>query len=69
MLVKSGELKMSPAPWGEARGWPPGRGWPAFAELPEGSPFRYVMLTMDRVNFPGMPDPNWTYGALQLYVA
>jgi hypothetical protein len=22
---------------------------------------------MDRVNFPGMPKPNWTYGALYLY--
>jgi hypothetical protein len=22
---------------------------------------------MDRANFPGMPKPNWTYGALYLY--
>ena len=69
MLARSGELEMSPAPWGAASGWPHGRGWPAFAELPEGFPFRCVMLTMDRVNFPGIPDPNWTYGALHLYAA
>ena len=27
------------------------------------------MLTMDRRNFPGMPDPNWTYGGIRFYVA
>ena len=26
----------------------------------------YLMVTMDRVNFPGMPAPNWTYGELHL---
>lgn len=46
-----------------------GRVWPCVAELPDGYPFRYVMLTMDRANFPGMPKPNWTYGALCFYGA
>ena len=68
MLEKCGELNMSPAPWGVAEGWPHGRGWPALVESPGGSPFHLMLLTMDRVNFPGMPDPNWTYGALHLYV-
>ncbi len=38
-------------------------------ELPDGYLFRYIMLTMNRANFPGMPNPNWTYGALYLYGA
>ena len=41
----------------------------AFAETPSGSPYRYVLLTMDRQNFPGMPSPNWTYGAIYFYGA
>lgn len=41
---------------------------PTFAELPDGYPHKYILLTMDRVNFPGMPTPNWTYGGLQIYV-
>ena len=67
MLEKIGALMMTPTPWGAAEGWPHGRGWPTFAELPEGAPSRHILLTMDRVNFPGMPDPNWTYGALHVY--
>ncbi|MBQ7189075.1 MAG: hypothetical protein IJR99_06625 [Kiritimatiellae bacterium] len=67
-LEKLGTLTLHPTPWGEAKGWPHGRGWPAFVELPEGTPHRYLLLTMDRINFPGMPKPNWTYGALSLYV-
>ena len=39
----------------------------AFAELPDGYPFRYLMIAMDRKNFPGMPDPNWTYGSIYFY--
>jgi len=35
--------------------------------LPEGYPAPYIMLTMDRSNFPGMPTPSWTYGSLYLY--
>ena len=67
-LKKLGKLQMSPTPWGSASGRPHGRGWPAFAELPDGYPHKYILLTMDRVNFPGMPKPNWTYGGLQIYV-
>ena len=48
---------------------PHGRGWPTFAEMPEGCPYRYIMLTMDRINYPGIPDPNWTYGAIFIYGA
>ena len=55
--------------WGEAKGWPHGRGWPTLAEMPEGCPYRYLMLTMDRINYPGIPDPNWTYGAIFIYGA
>ncbi len=36
-----------------------GRIFTAFAEMPESFPYRYIMLTMDRQNFPGMPKPNW----------
>lgn len=68
-LEKLGKFKISPPPWGRAKGWPHGRGWPAFAALPEGMPYRRLLFTMDRVNFPGMPKPNWTYGRLFLYGA
>ena len=46
-----------------------GRIFTAFAEMPESFPYRYIMLTMDRQNFPGMPKPNWTYGGIYLYGA
>ena len=46
-----------------------GRIFTAWAQTPPGCPWRYMMLTMDRQNFPGMPDPNWTYGAMYFYVA
>ena len=46
-----------------------GRVFMAFAELSGGYSFRYVMLTMDRKNFPGMPNPNWTYGGMRFYGA
>ncbi|MBQ5796319.1 MAG: hypothetical protein IIW14_10045, partial [Kiritimatiellae bacterium] len=69
MLEMAGSLKMSPTPWAEGvKGWPHGRGWPTFIELPDGYGCKYLMLTMDRENFPGMPKPNWTYGKLHLYV-
>ena len=45
------------------------RVWSCVAKLPDGFPFRYLMLSMDRANFPGMPKPNWTYGGLVLYGA
>ena len=54
-------VELPPAPNGEML--------TAFAEMPEGYPYRYILLTMDRQNFPGMPKPNWTYGAMYLYGA
>jgi len=62
-----GELQLDRLPFGPES--PNGRVFMAFAELPVGSPFRYIMLTMDRRNFPGMPDPNWTYGGMYFYGA
>ena len=46
-----------------------GRVFTAWAETPEGCPWRHVMVTMDRQNFPGMPTPNWTYGGIRFYGA
>ncbi|MBO4287078.1 MAG: hypothetical protein J5985_02800 [Kiritimatiellae bacterium] len=46
-----------------------GRIFTAFAEMPEGYPYRYVMVTMDRQNIPEMPKPNWTYGGMYFYGA
>ena len=48
---------------------PNGRTFTAWAAAPDGCPWRYVMLAMDRRNFPGMPTPNWTYGGIYFYVA
>ena len=62
-----GELKLDHPPFGMES--PNGRVFMAFAELPTGYPFRYLMMTMDRKNFPGMPEPNWTYGAMYFYGA
>jgi hypothetical protein len=66
-LKYMGELKLDFEPYN--RECPNGRIFMAFAEMPEGAPYRYVMLTMDRQNFPGMPRPNWTYGAMYFYGA
>ena len=66
-LKMRGRLKFDFPPW--SAGCPNGRVWPCVAELPDGFPFRYLMLSMDRANFPGMPKPNWTYGGLVLYGA
>ena len=67
-LLMRGKLHFDFPPWNDdtCRN---GRVWPCLAELPVGYPFRYILLTMDRANFPGMPKPNWTYGALCLYGA
>jgi hypothetical protein len=46
-----------------------GRIFTAWAEMPSGYPFKYIMITMDRQNFPGMPNPNWTYGGMYFYGA
>ncbi len=66
-LEMLGKLKFDFPPWSAS--CPNGRVWPCVAELPDGFPFRYLMLTMDRANFPDMPNPNWTYGSLILYGA
>ncbi len=63
-LQPAGELKVDLPPWNDQNGT---RIWPNVIPLPEGYPAPYIALMMDRVNFPGMPKPNWTYGALYLY--
>ncbi len=63
-LEPAGELNLELPPWDEAHGT---RIWPNVIPLPEGYPAPYIALMMDRVNFPGMPKANWTYGALYLY--
>jgi hypothetical protein len=63
-LKEAGTLKMDLPPWDETSG---SRVWPNVVQLPEGYPFRYVALMMDRFNYPGLQSPNWTYGALYLY--
>ena len=63
-LKEAGTLKMDLPPWDEKSGT---RVWPNVVQLPEGYPFKYVALMMDRFNFPGMQGPNWTYGALYLF--
>jgi hypothetical protein len=63
-LEEAGTLKMDLPPWDKTSG---ARVWPNIVQLPEGYPFRYVALMMDRFNFPGMKGPHWSYGALYLY--
>jgi len=63
-LEPAGELKVDLPPWNDQNGT---RIWPNVIPLPDGYPAPYIALMMDRVNFPGMPKPNWTYGALYLY--
>jgi hypothetical protein len=53
-------------PWDDQSGT---RIWPNVVSLPEGYPARYIALMMDRLNYPGMPKQNWTYGAMYLYPA
>jgi hypothetical protein len=65
-LEPAGELKMHLPPWNGDHGT---RIWPNVIPLPEGYPARYIALMMDRINFPGMPKQNWTYGAMYLYHA
>lgn len=65
-LAELAELKLSLQPhWPD----PAGRIWASVIPLPEGYPYRYVLLTMDRPNFPGVKGPNWSYGALYFYGA
>ncbi len=63
-LKEAGTLKMDLPPWTETSGT---RVWPNVVQLPDGYPFKYIALMMDRFNYPGMKGPNWTYGALYLY--
>ncbi len=63
-LTPAGELNVEMPPWNDKNGT---RIWPNVVPLPDGYPAPYIALMMDRVNFPGMPKQNWTYGALYLY--
>ncbi|MEM9018593.1 MAG: hypothetical protein AAGC68_16400, partial [Verrucomicrobiota bacterium] len=63
-LEPAGELDVYLPPWNEGNGT---RVWPNVIPLPDGYPSPYIALMMDRVNFPGMPKRNWSYGALYLY--
>mgnify|MGYP000920188684 CR=1 FL=1 len=65
-LKELGELKLSLQPhWPK----PAGRIWASVVPLPAGYPYRYILLTMDRPNFPGITGKNWSYGALYFYGA
>ena len=65
-LKLKGELNLDLQPhWPK----PAQRVWASLLPLPEGYPYKYVLLTMDRPNFPGTPKPNWSYGALYFYGA
>jgi hypothetical protein len=48
---------------------PAARVWAQVVPLPEGYPYRFVLLTMDRPNFPGIKRNTWSYGALFFYGA
>ncbi|MFZ5431632.1 MAG: hypothetical protein ACOZDD_15490 [Bacteroidota bacterium] len=63
-LQDAGTLMMDLPPWDDNAGT---RVWPNIVRLPDGYPFRYVALMMDRYNYPGLKGPNWSYGALYLY--
>ena len=63
-LKEIGTLKMDLPPWDINSGT---RVWPNVVQLPEGYPFKFVALMMDRYNYPGLKGPNWSYGALYLY--
>lgn len=63
-LKEVGSLKMDLPPWDKTSRT---RVWPNIVQLPDGYPFRYVALMMDRYNYPGLSGPHWTYGALYLY--
>ena len=63
-LAEAGTLHLDLPPWDAGSGT---RVWPNVVELPDGYPFRYVALMMDRYDYPGIDGPHWTYGALYLY--
>ena len=61
-----GELNMDYKPWNASV--KNGRVWPNIFPAPEGHPYPYLALMMDRANFPGYKK-GWIYGALHLYGA
>ena len=63
-LQPLGHLQLDLPPWSENSGT---RVWANLVPLPDGYPSRYVLLTMDRFNYPTITGPNWSYGALYLY--
>ncbi len=63
-LHEIGTLKMDLPPWSPTSGT---RVWPNVVQLPDGYPWKYVALMMDRINYPGMHGPHWSYGAIYLY--
>ena len=65
-LKPVGELQMHLPPWNDDTGT---RIWPNIIPLPDGYPAPYIALMMDRINYPDMPTPNWTYGAMYLFHA
>lgn len=65
-LEIAGKLSLDLPPWREETGT---RVWPTVIPLPEGSFAPAILVTMDRINYPGMPAPNWTYGAVYFYHA
>jgi hypothetical protein len=65
-LKELGELKLNLQPHFPQ---PAGRIWASVVPLPEGYPYHYVLLTMDRPNFPEVKGANWSYGALYFYGA
>ncbi|MDD4721096.1 MAG: hypothetical protein PHQ88_09640, partial [Bacteroides sp.] len=63
-LQELGELNLDLQPhWPK----PAGRIWASLVPLPNGYPYKYILLTMDRPNFPGIKEKNWTYGALYFF--
>lgn len=63
-LKELGTMKMDLPPWDKQANT---RVWPNVVELPDGYPAKYIALMMDRINYPGIQGPQWTYGALYLY--
>jgi hypothetical protein len=66
-LKELGKLKMDLPPWNPSV--KNARVWPNIFPLPQGFPYRYMALMMDRANVPGIKGGNWSYGALYLYGA
>jgi hypothetical protein len=63
-LKELGTMKMDLPPWDKQANT---RVWPNVVELPDGYPAKYIALMMDRINYPGIQGPQWTYGAIYLY--